>query len=268
MSDDPLAFLARPERPASKLLLDRYAVGETLSPDELRRVEETLASDPEARAFVDAARLPSSLRPPSRRAPSTRRWAPIFGVLALAASILLVTTLGPRTAPGTSHDALGAPDLGGPSERTKGALKLELVVRRQDGAVSTVLPDEVLHPGDALRFRVSLPALPQGLSTARFVAIVGVDSAASVSLYAPAAGAPMPALEAASTHLFEGSVILDGTLGPERFIALSCETPIDPPRLIEAATRALAEAQGRVDAMAPLALPCAEDALLIRKAAP
>lgn len=256
MSDDPLTFLDRRTRGASKLLLDRYAVGETLTADELRRVEETLAADPEARAFVDEARLPSSLRPPVRPAPR-RRWAPALGVLALAAALMLVTVLGPRT-PGTaetSPDGRGAQD---PGERIKGDVKLELVVLR-NGVVSTALPDEVLHPGDAVRFRVSLPA-------ARHVAIIGVDSAAAVSLYVPVAGAPMARVEA-SGHVFEGSIVLDATLGPERFIAVFCEAPLAPDRLVAAATRALAAA-GRVEAMAALALPCAQDSLVIRKAAP
>jgi hypothetical protein len=256
VSDDPLTFLDRRTRGASKLLLDRYAVGETLTADELRRVEETLAADPEARAFVDEARLPSSLRPPVRPAPR-RRWAPALGVLALAAALMLVTVLGPRT-PGTaetSPDGRGAQD---PGERIKGDVKLELVVLR-NGVVSTALPDEVLHPGDAVRFRVSLPA-------ARHVAIIGVDSAAAVSLYVPVAGAPMARVEA-SGHVFEGSIVLDGTLGPERFIAVFCEAPLAPDRLVAAATRALAAA-GRVEAMAALALPCAQDSLVIRKAAP
>lgn len=263
MTDDPLASLGRrrDEGGASKLLLDRYAVGEALTDDERRRVEATLASDPRARAFVEEARLPPTplSRPRPSRSALRRTWAPVLGVFALAATLMLVTTLGTSN-PGLMPSGDVPADLADLANRTKGAAKLELIVRRADGTTTTALPDEVLHPGDAVRFRVSFPA-------ARHVAVVGVDSARAVSAYVPTQGA-LVAMGPSKDHVFDGSVVLDSTLGPERFIAVFCAAPIDLARVLAAASHALERADGHVDHMAALDLPCDQDALSIRKARP
>jgi hypothetical protein len=246
MSGDPLVSLrTRPDvGGVSKLLLDRYRAGEALTEDERGAVERAIARDAETRAFVEAPldtptgleRLQRELgaRKQQERRRALRWVPPTIGVLALAALALVVTR--PR-------DPLEA------TERTKGGSSLSVFVRDESGRVRRALPGEPVHAGEALRFEVA-NAEP------RFVAVVGIDSAGAAAVYAPTHGEPE---RHSGTHLFEGSLVLDQTVGRERFTAVFCLAPIERRALVDAMTT-LGE---RAGLEAPLGLPGCEEVTLI-----
>ncbi len=290
----------------SNLLLDRFLVGETLTDDELAAVEQALANDPAARAYVDGmqadveahaadelgvARALKAIREdaaaevadvsgvpvaeapstadisgvPVAEAPSTadvsgvpvataptpirRRWVgpAIGGAIALAAAILLMTQLGGGE-PGPVVD---------PGTRIKGGENFELVVKRQAGAdVSLVLDGENLYPNDAVRFRVS----HQGPA---YVGVVGLDSAGVISVYEPESGT-LARLEDSKDYVFPGSIVLDDTLGPERFVTVFCKQPLTHEDLASAAKAAMGP-KGDVGSLGELSLPCVQKAVTINK---
>src|SRR5437773_2222287 len=61
-----------------------------------------------------------------------------------------------------------------------GGLVLEVMARHADGRVSPVFDGTTLRPGDAVRFQLTAPV-------AGHAALLGLDGAGHVSLYAPAA---------------------------------------------------------------------------------
>ena len=121
------------------------------------------------------------------------------------------------------------------SVRLKGGLQLD-VVAKHGQSVDTILPGSELAPGDAIRFRLTLPR-------AAYVGIVGLDAAGQVTAYAPTAGA-MRRLEAGAAQLVDGSITLDDTAGAERVVALACERSLDMTAVVDAGKRALAQAGG------------------------
>lgn len=254
MRHDPLASLR--QRPdvggASKLLLDRYRAGENLTEDERAAVERTLARDAEAKAFVEAPleapagleRLRNELA--AKKTKERRhqlRWVPpTLGVLALAALALFVTR------PHDPHEPLE------PTERTKGSASLSVFARDDAGRVRRVLSGEEVKAGEALRFEVSVPE-------PRFVAVVGLDSVGAAAVYAPTEGEPA---RHSGTHLFDGSLVLDQSIGRERFTAVFCRDAITRRALVD--TMASLGERGAFEA--PLALAgCDEVTLIFAKVA-
>lgn len=274
---------AHPVPHPSPLALERYLLDELVAAEharltehvdgcaacarrlgELRAENESFAAAPELARRVDA--LVSSASLPS---PRPRRWryaAAAAGVLAAAALALVLWPARP------THDDLD--DLDG---RPKGAraLRFEVVRRSPSGELAWLAPGQPVHPGDAIRFRLLAP-------TAGYVAVLGLDAARVVSVYAPA-GATLEPLAAGAPTTLDGSIVLDDTLGPERLLALLCPTPRPVAEVRAEAQRALTAAGGdpraveRITPRGPsaaaepaLALPgeCREATLLIEKVAP
>lgn len=248
----------------SDLQLDLLATGE-LEPGERERVTDHLDACSECaqrRDVLAAARAEFLAEPPSdvfarvqaAAQGRTQRRRVLYALAltaatAIAAGVVIVL---PTSAP-VSQSAGGAAH----GVRTKGAEKLELVVRHPDGRVEAVVPGGTLSPDDAIRFRVSM-------SKDAHVAVVGMDAAGVVSVYAPQSGGT-ERLRAATRRALDGSVILDRTLGPERITALFCEQEVSRRELIRAGERALAEADGEPGRVAELPLPCRSASFLIQK---
>jgi hypothetical protein len=115
-------------------------------------------------------------------------------------------------------------------------------------------------PGDRLRFRVA-SARPGWL------AVLSIDGAGAVSAYAPSRGPLLP-LAAGAGQLLEGSTELDATPGPERLIAVRCDSALPAETLVTGLRQALAAAGGAAARVDPERLGCAATSFWIDKAPP
>jgi len=237
----------------SDLVLDRIVAGE-LKPTgaPATHLERCHACRARLSALLtEAQRFPDEVFVAGMAAAARRRARPprlrIVGALsALAAgAAALVLALRPAAPPPPS------------SVRTKGGLQLELVARHADGRVERVLPEAVLHPGEAIRFRISSDA--DG-----WLAVVGVDGARQVTPYVPPSGR-CPRTAPARDRLLDGSVILDDTLGVERIFASLCPREVAVAEVVAAARRALDQAGGDPAHVGDLGIGCRQASVLIRK---
>jgi hypothetical protein len=244
----------RPETCLSDLVLERFLLGE-IPTAEVGPIEQHLGGcaacrDRSTELAAAPAQVPDmiwwrrTLRQRRARGPLS---AVLAGVAAIAAAIVIV----PRLKGPPANDT-----------RVKGAgFVFEVVARRPNGQVQPVSGGMALRPGDAIRFVVTAPEPGH-------VAVLGLDAAGHVSIYAPAADAPLAV--AAGTHELPGSIVLDETAGDERLVAVFCATAPTRDALIAAGARALAAAGGDPRRAAPLdlGLPCRQDGLTIHKDAP
>jgi hypothetical protein len=143
-----------------------------------------------------------------------------------------------------------------PAVRTKGGLSLEVIAKHGDGKVEQVLPGARLSPGDAIRFRI---ASEEG----GYLAIAGIDSAQVVSIY----HAPVKIERSEKERLLEGSIILDGTLGPEQIAAIVCHEPPQEANVVAVGRAALDRVGGDPRRVSELELGCRQAFFLIEKVA-
>jgi Domain of unknown function (DUF4384) len=141
--------------------------------------------------------------------------------------------------------------------RTKGLLSLDLVLRRTSGEVTRPAQGETVFPGDALRFEVTA-------ARGGFVAVLGLDAAGAVTVYAPVSESTSH-LEAGAPTVLPGSVVADSTLGPERIVAVLCTKLTALDHLRQAALRALSQAGGDPQRVGGLGTPCTETSFMIDK---
>ena len=181
------------------------------------------------------------------RARTRRRAAVAAGLAAAAAAAVVLVALRPGPPPQPVADGV----------RTKGGLTLDVVARRLDGQIEQLVSPAALSPGEAIRFAVSSPA-------AGHLVIVGIDAAGAVTPYAPQAEQALP-LQAADRTLLEGSILLDETLGPERIVAVLCDTPRRVAEVSSAARTALGAAGGDPVRVERVTADCAETSFLIEK---
>lgn len=205
--------------------------------------------------FACSITLPSEVAEISARVgapPAPRRTWPamVAGIAAVAALALVVVRRGGGAAP--PEDSVDG--------RLKGGLRFEVVHRAADGQQRWLRGGEQVAPGDGLRFRVRS-------DRDGFVAVLALDTAQVVSVYAPNGEWAAP-LSAQALEVLPGSVVLDGTLGPERIVALVCNERRSLGELVAAAQAALAAAHGEVAAVGTLVPACREASLLVHKAAP
>ncbi len=112
-----------------------------------------------------------------------------------------------------------------PGIRIKGSeLTLSMVVQEGD-SVRVANPQQPLHPGDRIQFRLSGPA---GL----YLWIIGIDEQSHVSVYYPAPNTTN-LFEGGANRPIEGSVLLDATLGKERVFAVLCPQPARTDDLVQ-----------------------------------
>jgi hypothetical protein len=254
--------------------LDRLVFGQLPNPDRERaqahlaaclvcrkerdaRVEDGAHFDGE----VFRRTLPAVLgRAATAPVPMRRRWTSASfttGMMLAAAAVLALWVRGNRA---TNDRADPAADV-----QTKGSFEL-LVYARHRGAIKTLdRYDQTVHPGSELRF--VLAGTPADM---RFAVIASVDAKGVVSVYFPYQGTTSAEVPRAGRWEAPGSIVLDGTLGPERVFAI-----LSPQPLATAAVRSALDAlvQGGPDAVrdnATLDLPGTKQQsfLLLKEAGP
>lgn len=237
----------------SDLFLDRLRIGELENAGEKERASVHLRDCEKCRARLDeigAVVAPSldfssvTLARGPRPASAPRRWLSrtwwLVPVVATAAAGALLLPW---------HHS---------EERSKGSgWQLGVVARYANGRVSGVSQGAALAPGDRLRFEVSAPA-------DAFVSVISMDATGAVTPFVPASGTAA-AVRAGKRRLLDGAVLLDDTLGPERLLLLACPHPLPVSEAVEAGRAALARAQGHVEKVGGLGLPCTQTSFWIRK---
>ena len=182
-----------------------------------------------------------SLRP---RQAKRLAWASSGVVLAAAAIFALVLR------PAAHEDGGDSPSQAPPGVvRTKGSSYLRFFVKH-GSEVRRGSDDQVVHPGDQLRFTLT-STKPQ------HVAIMSLDAARVVSTYYPR-GERSTAVGEVRDQVIDSSVLLDQTLGKEQIWGIFCEAPFE----LEPLRRAL-ESEGKL----PLLPDCTVDEVTIIKEA-
>ncbi len=234
----------RAETCLSDLILDRWIAGEIREGTELSAAVKAHAASCSSCAArlqrLEAAKatFPAELWVARARRP--RRIVALGALSALAAALLLFLVRPPP-----------------PTERPKGGLALDVVVRHEDGRVEQLLPGSRVASGEAIRFRVSA-------NDAGYLTIASLDSGPRVTLYYPDEGESL-AIEAGRGQLLDGSITLDDTLGPERIVAMLCNRPLPRDVIQRSLEDALAAAGGHPANVDRIALDCAETAFVLEK---
>ncbi|WP_050725505.1 hypothetical protein [Vulgatibacter incomptus] len=258
---------ARREDCLSDLVLDRHLAGELAGTTDAWRVAAHLRScsrcDGRRAELSSLARSVSEESLPAellcradRETKASRPWGDrLREWLGLRAGGRIVLAVGAAVAAISLVVILPSKE---PTEglRSKGGGALALIVRSSAGRVDRVLPGDELAPGDAIRFEVSSPATVS-------VSIVGIDAAHAVTTYVVGAE-----VGGGKAQVLPGSIVLDGTLGPERIVALFCERPVPAQSLVLAGWEALTKAGGDPAQAMELEVPrCSQSSVLIRKVA-
>jgi hypothetical protein len=111
----------------------------------------------------------------------------------------------------------------------KGAATFQTYASRGERVMS-VHDGVSLQPGDRIRFVVKAAA-------SQHLVIASIDAAGNATIYFPYNGRASVKLPDVPVHEVPGSVILDGTLGPERVFALVARTPISVEPVLSALRR-------------------------------
>ncbi len=143
-----------------------------------------------------------------------------------------------------------------PVTRLKAAPGLSFHVQR-DGAVADGTPGGVYHPGDRIQLRYSTGAH-------RHLVVVSLDSSGAVTPFYDAGGRSL-GIEPGVAQLLDGSVELDGALGPERIVGCFSEEPLSTARIVKSGEAALAAAGGDPARVDRLDAACAQATFLIDK---
>jgi len=175
-------------------------------------------------------------------------WRPALAAGALAAVIFAVVLVGSRLPP--AGDEV-------PGVRAKGAVGLEVFGHRASDTFR-VQEGALLRPGDQLKFRVVAPG--DG-----WAAVFSVEDSGRVTLFHPL-GAAGPLRVGADPFVPPDSIVLDGSVGPERVVVVFRHEPFDVASL---ARELQASAQRAGGVGSPLALPAGYEqaSLLFVKAA-
>lgn len=229
------------QRSVSRFDVERLAVGE-LTGDEKARVEAAVAADPALRAFFDdvvasdkaflfahpPAAFFSQAAPPPTLGDKVRAFftsAQLLSSLAAAAAVVVIV-----------NAPLGG---GGPREQIKGGAHEPAVsFFVQEGDVA-----RLGHEGDALRAGDKIQLAVKDVDKAAMV-VVGVDGSGAVSVYAKEAVSSTSkgpsSLASSKPRLLPASLVLDDTVGAERFFVVYG----DDLDALEAAARAAAARLG------------------------
>ena len=250
-----MSMLAAPRRPAgcvSDFLLDRLIADDGAGDPDAANIRAHLASCPRCSnrlAELESVEAPSFRnlfahsieRKPPRRA---GRWTMATIAVTAAAGLVFSARIKRTDDPPAAA-------------RTKGALSLDLALRRPSGEVTRPAQGDIVFPGDALRFEIT--AARPG-----FVTVLALDASGAVTVYAPASESTLQ-LEAGVPTLLPGSIVADRTLGPERIVAVLCAEAPDLEELRQAALRALLQAGGAPQRVTELGTPCTEASFMIEK---
>ena len=251
MTAHPLLARQRPESCLSDLSLDRWLAGELAARPEGEPVRSHLRQCPACSDRLRALEQEPELLPPP--ATNLAVAAPTPLRKARASSIAAVTGLAALAAGVVVFLQARSPETG---LRTKGDVQLEVVVRRPDGHSEAVMPGDAVAAGDVVRFVVS--------ADGGFAFVIGLDAAGAVTPYFPTAGVPAP-LPPGRSQALPGSVVLDATLGAERFLLLHCNEATNVDLVVQAGRRALRAAGGDPRRALRLDLPCRQAGVTVEK---
>lgn len=121
----------------------------------------------------------------------------------------------------------------GAAVRVKGAVALDLYTL-QDGDVIEAEPGVVLRPGDRIQFTYTSGPL-------NHLIVLGVDGRGTLSRYYPERGADSLAVAPGSRVVLEDSLVLDDAPGPEVFVAVFSDDPLQVAEVERVIQRTLAD---------------------------
>jgi len=202
-----------PDGCLSSLALDQLVIGQ-LDPGRREAVRSHVDGCYRCRvriAALEAERVRFADDAPRRRRPASMpklRPAIAVGAAFLAAAAAVVLVVGRRPAPD---------DPPADTTRAKGSLRLEVYVK-QGGQVLSAR-GALLHPGDAIRFAYA------GVDGG-YLAVLGRDGSGEVSRYYPPGDRAAPATRAEEEEALPGSIVLDGSPGPETIYLVHCDAPV------------------------------------------
>jgi hypothetical protein len=131
----------------------------------------------------------------------------------VVAGIALVVALMPREPiPDRTHDPIHA-------NRFKGEVALAVYALQGDEVVE-VAPGQALRPGDRIQFTYTSGPL-------NHLVLVGVDGTGVISRYYPDEGGLSQPVVPGSEMILEDSLVLDDAPGPEVFVAVFSDHPVD-----------------------------------------
>ncbi len=142
--------------------------------------------------------------------------------------------------------------------RIKAAPGLSFHVER-NGMTQPGTAGGVYHPGERIQLRYST-------GTHRHLVVVSLDSSGSVTAFYDAAGHSLD-IEPGVQRLLAGSIILDGSLGPERIVGCFSNEALPTEDVVKAARDALRTAGGDPAKVKRLGADCAQATFLIDKRA-
>ncbi len=235
----------RSENCVSDLRLDQLSSGELTSDEraELSRHLSGCAGCRQRQSELEGDRLSFSQRAPafdqlmkpraparplasaSGAAPSSRRRGLVVAASALAAAAAIALGIGVASRPARELAADGEPGAWGVTRTKGGGPSLGFVLRRGQ-RVSEGQPDQIVHPGDALRFTVTS-------SRPVYVLVAGADATGTLSVYHPQDERPSQVAAGQRVPL-SSAVELDATLGEEVILAVFCDAPVAPAELARA----------------------------------
>ena len=257
-NDDDTAGLTD-TRAVSRFDVERFAVGE-LSGERALEVQRAIDADPALKVFFDDVKASDAafliMAPPSSfmaaRATPASWWTRLR---AAVSSLQLQVGVGAAAAAVVVVVAVSAPDGAHPGTISKGGAHTAAVgffVKDASGA-RVGEAGEVLHAGDQIQLTVTDADRPA-------MVVVGIDGCGVVSVYAVEATGAV-AKGAAGSRVLPASLILDDTVGVERFFVVYGDDASTTERAVRAAADDVAHdvKAGRLDLAAVLALDLSTD---------
>lgn len=253
-------------RAVSRFDVERFAVGE-LSGERALEVQRAIDTDPALKAFFDDVKAsdaaflimapPSSFMAALDNKVSSQGASPSWWTRLRAAvsSLQLQMGLGAAAAAAVVLVAVSTPDSPRPGTTSKGGPHTAAVgffVKDSDGA-RVGEAGEVLHPGDQIQLAVTDADRPA-------MVVVGIDGSGVVSIYAVEATATV-AKGATGPRVLPASLVLDDTVGVERFFVVYGDDAAATERAVRAAADDIARAvkAGRIDLATVSALDLSAD---------
>jgi hypothetical protein len=246
-------------RAVSRFDVERFAVGE-LSGERALEVQRAIDQDPALKAFFDDVKASDAafliMAPPSSfmaaRATPASWWTRLR---AAVSSLQLQMGLGAAAAAAVVLVAVSTPDAPHSGTTSKGGPHTAAVgfFVKDDSGARVGEAGEVLHQGDQIQLAVTDADRPA-------MVVVGIDGSGVVSIYAVEATATV-AKGATGPRVLPASLVLDDTVGVERFFVVYGDDAATTERAVRAAADDIARAvkAGRVDLAAVSALDLSAD---------
>ena len=246
-------------RAVSRFDVERFAVG-ALSGERALEVQRAIDTDPALKAFFEDVKASDAafliMAPPSsfmaaRTTPGS--WG--TRLRAAVSSLQLQMGLGAAAAAAVVLIAVSTPDGPRPGTTSKGGPHMAAVgfFVKDDSGARVGEAGEVLHPGDQIQLAVTD-------ADHSAMVVVGIDGNGVVSVYAVEATATV-AKGAIGPRVLPASLVLDDTVGVERFFVVYGDDAATTERAVRAAADDIARAvkAGRIDLATVSALDLSAD---------